>query len=587
MAKRQKATNGKQRAVKGRHKGKPQFEYEAKTDNQRKYLEAIDKYKIIFGVGAAGTGKSFLAIAKALDGLFTKNNKGGFKQMILTRPAVEAGEHLGSLPGDIHDKIDPYVYPLYDNIAHFINKDELNALIEKDVIKILPLAYMRGVAQTLDSDLITPTGIIKMGDVKIGDLLIDAQGKPTSVMEIYPQGVKDIYEVRFNDNTVVRCCGDHLWSTQTRSEKQHHKGYTTKDTREILRTLNVGNNVCNHYAPVTKPVHFVEQTISIDPYVLGAFLGDGCSSSHLLKFTNKNIEIIDLIRDKLPTGLLLRHREGIDYQFSYGKYNPLGRTLDMCGLRNKKSYEKFIPDIYLYNSIDNRIALLRGLMDTDGCISKHRSGRDRIEFFTTSSQLANNMKFLVASLGGVATIRIRACTNRVSKIGSCVVQSKRDIYVVNILISINPFSCLEKNNKFHNNQKVQKFIKDIKQVSDQQCQCVVVDNAERLYLTNDCTVTHNTFRNAFVILDEAQNTKPSQMLCMLTRMDAESKVVITGDRKQTDIRGINGLEDALLRLQNIAQIKTVHFSTDDIQRDKLIKDIIIAYDRTDLQIEKK
>jgi phosphate starvation-inducible PhoH-like protein len=124
---------------------KPQYEYRAKTDNQQKYLEAIDKHSITFGVGAAGTGKSFLAIGRALDGLFTKNGKGGYKRIILTRPAVEAGEHLGSLPGDLQAKIHPYVYPLYDNLLRFIEKPELDKLLEKERIKLMPLAYMRGV----------------------------------------------------------------------------------------------------------------------------------------------------------------------------------------------------------------------------------------------------------------------------------------------------------------------------------------------------------------------------------------------------------------------------------------------------------
>jgi phosphate starvation-inducible PhoH-like protein len=124
---------------------KPQYGYEAKTDNQRKYLEAIDKHTITFGVGAAGTGKSFLAICKALDGLFTKNGKGGYKRIILTRPAVEAGEHLGSLPGDVHAKIHPFVYPLYDNLLRLIQKHELDKPIDEERIRLLPLAYMRGV----------------------------------------------------------------------------------------------------------------------------------------------------------------------------------------------------------------------------------------------------------------------------------------------------------------------------------------------------------------------------------------------------------------------------------------------------------
>lgn len=123
---------------------KPKYHYAAKTANQQQYLDTIDNSQITFGVGPAGVGKSFLAVGKALDALFTKNYNGGYKQIILTRPAVEAGEHLGSLPGSIEEKIHPYVYPLYDNMRYFLSKTELDNLIGRDKIKILPLAFMRG-----------------------------------------------------------------------------------------------------------------------------------------------------------------------------------------------------------------------------------------------------------------------------------------------------------------------------------------------------------------------------------------------------------------------------------------------------------
>ncbi len=117
--------------------GKPVF---PKTLNQKKYLEAIENNTLIFGIGPAGTGKTYLAVLSALKKL--KENK--IKRIILTRPAVEAGEKLGFLPGDLKEKIDPYLRPLYDAMYEILGLKQSTELIEKGIIEIAPLAYMRG-----------------------------------------------------------------------------------------------------------------------------------------------------------------------------------------------------------------------------------------------------------------------------------------------------------------------------------------------------------------------------------------------------------------------------------------------------------
>jgi len=111
-----------------------------KTFNQKKYVEAIDQYDLVFGVGPAGTGKTYLAVAHAVADL--KNGK--VKKLILTRPVVEAGENLGFLPGDLKEKVDPYLVPLYDALYEMLGTQTTNSLLEKGVIEIAPLAYMRG-----------------------------------------------------------------------------------------------------------------------------------------------------------------------------------------------------------------------------------------------------------------------------------------------------------------------------------------------------------------------------------------------------------------------------------------------------------
>jgi phosphate starvation-inducible PhoH-like protein len=125
---------------------RPNYEYDARTKTQQTYLEEIDKNRIVFGLGPAGTGKTFLAVCKALDYYFLKNGKGGVKQIIVTRPAVEcAGEKLGSLPGDVAEKISPYMWPIYDNFCQLLPKEVVEELINKDIIHVMPLAFMRGV----------------------------------------------------------------------------------------------------------------------------------------------------------------------------------------------------------------------------------------------------------------------------------------------------------------------------------------------------------------------------------------------------------------------------------------------------------
>jgi phosphate starvation-inducible protein PhoH and related proteins len=111
-----------------------------KTVNQKRYVEAIDAHTIVFGIGPAGTGKTYLAMAKAVQALQAKQ----VNRIILTRPAVEAGERLGFLPGTLYDKIDPYLRPLYDALHDMIDPESIPRLIASGTIEVAPLAYMRG-----------------------------------------------------------------------------------------------------------------------------------------------------------------------------------------------------------------------------------------------------------------------------------------------------------------------------------------------------------------------------------------------------------------------------------------------------------
>lgn len=196
-------------------KGKP---LKAKTVGQKHYVNAISKNTIIFGVGPAGTGKTFLAVAMAVKALREKQ----VSRIILTRPAIEAGEKLGFLPGDLQSKIDPYLRPLYDALFEMMGAENYQRHIEKGTIEIAPLAYMRG--RTLDDSFIildeaqnsTPEQMkmfltrlgfnskaVITGDLTQTDLPSGQRSGLASAVKIL-EGIDDIAIHRFTDRDVVR-----------------------------------------------------------------------------------------------------------------------------------------------------------------------------------------------------------------------------------------------------------------------------------------------------------------------------------------------------------------------------------------------
>jgi len=189
-----------------------------KTFNQRSYVESINNYDLVFGVGPAGTGKTYLAVAQAVADL--KNNK--VKKLILTRPVVEAGENLGFLPGDLKEKVDPYLVPLYDALYEMLGLQTTLSLLEKGIIEIAPLAYMRG--RTLENAFVildeaqnTTKVQMKMfltrlgfaskmvitGDPSQSDL---PKGTPSGLNQALTllQGLEDIQIITFDKIDVVR-----------------------------------------------------------------------------------------------------------------------------------------------------------------------------------------------------------------------------------------------------------------------------------------------------------------------------------------------------------------------------------------------
>ncbi len=197
------------------YRGKP---IKSKTFGQKKYVEALRKFPVVFGIGPAGTGKTFLAVAMAVKAFREKQ----VSRIILTRPAVEAGERLGFLPGDLQNKVDPYLRPLYDALYHIMGPETYQSNLEKGIIEIAPLAYMRG--RTLDESYIildeaqnttpeqmkmfltrigTGSKAVITGDVTQIDLPGDKKSGLIEASRIL-SGVEGLAFVRLNERDVVR-----------------------------------------------------------------------------------------------------------------------------------------------------------------------------------------------------------------------------------------------------------------------------------------------------------------------------------------------------------------------------------------------
>ena len=236
------------------------FHLEFKNTAQKIAWMAFEQHDILFLLGPAGVGKSHLAVAFAISELLNRKKK----KMMLTRPIVEAGEKLGYLPGTFEEKINPYLMPVFDVMDRMVGKESAERERINKSMEIAPMAYLRGRSVTLDTNLITPTGFKKMGDIKIGDLVCGSDGQKTKVVGVYPQGEISVYRVRFTDGTFVDCSADHLWSTLNLNEKRHKKDYSVKSTLEIKNTLKNTFDKKNHRLPISQAVNFVESKIPID-----------------------------------------------------------------------------------------------------------------------------------------------------------------------------------------------------------------------------------------------------------------------------------------------------------------------------------
>jgi phosphate starvation-inducible protein PhoH and related proteins len=563
-----------------------------KTVGQKKYVDAIRNNTVVFGIGPAGTGKTYLAMAVAVQALMAKQ----VNRLILTRPAVEAGEKLGYLPGTLSEKIDPYLRPLYDALYEMIDAEQIGRMMERGTIEVAPLAYMRGRAQPYDRRVLTPDGFCPIGNLQVGDLVIGSDGRPTPVLGVYPQGRREVFRVRAQDGASTLCCGEHLWAVATRDDRRRGKPLRVLEIREMIGQLRAAHYHRFELPLISRPVAFHPREVPLDPYALGLLLGDGyLPATTTPVFTTTDAELVPELEHSLE-GIDVRHRGGLHYLLrqtaavrgALRVANPVTAALRELRLAGTRSATKFVPQPYLHNSASIRLAVLQGLLDTDGGPVTQEGRTCRIQYCTTSPRLRDDVIFLVRSLGGIVYWRTRPAAGR--KPGHAQgrdVHYRLDAFVLDIRLpaGIEPFRLARKREVYRNcgGGRPMRFIDSIEPAGEAETLCIQVAAADSLYVTDDFLVTHNTLNDSFIVLDEAQNTTPEQMKMFLTRLGFNSKAVVTGDITQIDLpsgqhSGLNVVREILTGIEDLA---FVYLSSRDVVRHRIVQDIVEAYRRYD------
>lgn len=388
----------------------------------------------------------------------------------------------------------------------------MDALMNDEVpVVVLTGPAGTGKAQPLDAKILTPNGWTTMGEIEIGTEVLTSEGKVSKVIGIFPQGEKDIYRVWFSDETFTECCEDHLWYTETQLDRDKHKEGSVKSLKDIKKSLRAG--VCfkrNHNIPMVKNIEFNEKPLFISPYLMGLLLGDGSISIGQISLSTSDKEIVEYCNAALEEyEMRLSYRSQYDYNLIHFKRpsskegNYIKNKLIEYHLYGKTSENKFIPEDYKINSLQNRIALLQGLLDADGTIGK----QGNITYTTTSQSLANDIIFLIQSLGGKAVARSRYTNYTYNG------ERRRGKLSFTIHLSlpnnIIPFRLSRKLNRIIPKTKYppKRYIDRIEYIGKKIAQCILIDDPSHLYITDNFIVTHNTLITLAMALHKIEKKK--------------------------------------------------------------------------------
>ncbi len=378
-----------------------------------------------------------------------------------------------------------------------------------------------GKCESVDNMLFTPQGRKRIGDIVVGDYVIGSNGKKTRVSKVHPQPKgKALYRVTLNDGFSVLVTKNHLFNV--RSGKS---GFMTLSVEQMMNKdlvlnkkgegRNKGksytfnsyykrpNNIALKYSlPIVEPIQYENNDkLDIDPYLLGVILGDG----HITKNGRVLIEIGACDFEEIFLGQVVNETTTVNVNTRANSILGHKESLLSMGLCGKLSNSKFIPALYKYSSVDNRIAMLNGLMDTDGYCPNNKNFQG--SFYTTvSKQLADDVAELVQGLGGV--VRISSKIPTYTHLGEK--KKGQRAYSLNIKFSnsINPFRLERKRVNYKQPKKYvcNRKIKNIEFEKFGDSVCISVEAKNSLYVTEGAIVTHNTFES--IIYAETTNSFP-------------------------------------------------------------------------------
>ncbi len=345
-----------------------------------------------------------------------------------------------------------------------------------------------GKSLSVDALVHTPDGWKRIGDIKVGDKVTTPDNGVATVTGVFPQGELDLYKVIFEDGRWVEASADHLWEIHHRHWRGKYKPGVSRAGKAKPRILTteqlkaqIENDKGKFGVRLIKPVSKPKKNLPVHPYVLGVLLGDG--SLDQLMVTTSSKEVIDRFRRLLPKECeLVMHRDRKTVYECYirpkdGEKRIIKDFLKEKGLFGKRAWEKFIPEEYLESDIEDRLELMRGLLDTDGYVNKNGA----IIYTTTSKQLAKDFQRLAWSLGCIAYIK-----------------EKQKTYNITIRAYDNPRDLITRPdrkehlpvNYAYKNMKL--GVREIVYSRKAEAVCIKIDTEDGLFITNDYIVTHNT-----------------------------------------------------------------------------------------------
>ena len=379
----------------------------------------------------------------------------------------------------------------------FYDFDRMTSGMQAGDMIVLAARPSMGKAQPLDAKVRTRRGWKAMSELEVGDALASVDGRPSMVTGLFPQGVKQVYRVTFSDGRSTECCAEHLWKIAYREWEAPR----VVDTRELMRLLSHRCYRNRLWIERATGDFGHEESLPVDPWVLGALLGDGClTGSGSVMFSTASQQLLDRMGERIDDGLELVHASAYDYRIVRRdrarvkgmrgtQPNPLRVALDALGLFGLPSDRKFIPRLYLEAGRAERLALLQGLLDTDGWIEKWGS----VRLSTASRQLAEDTAELVRSLGGwcsitskqphftnVAGMRLAGLPAYVCHISH---PEPRSLFLLSDKQARAP-------EKWVRQKRLN--VLSVLPTRQTECQCISVSHPSRLYITDGDIVTHNT-----------------------------------------------------------------------------------------------